>query len=297
MNDNTIAIIGFGEAGTILAEDLAAQGLTVFDFDILIHDPSRRDALHSKAQQANVALCESTADAIRNAAYIFSAVTADSSTDVAETVAETIQPQQIFLDINSVSPDTKRHNADIIEQTGATYIDVAVMAPVPPQRLKVPLLAGGKAAQAVCDALNRFGMNAKYVSDDIGTASAIKMCRSVVVKGMEAITVECFFAARQYGAEQAVLESLAATFPGLGWGDKQPDYFISRAAEHGRRRAAEMRESAKTVAEVGIAPCMANAIAETQQWLVDEMANKGISYDPEQPFEWKSFFDSLHIKK
>ena len=297
MNEKNVAIIGFGEAGSILAADLVKQGLLVSDYDILVHDQARREGLLLKAKQAGVTLSESTAEAIRSAHFIFSAVTAESSTDVADAVAKTIQPRQVFLDLNSVSPDTKRHNANIIERAGATYVDVAVMAPVPPQRLKVPLLIGGRNAQRVCEMLNNFGMNAKYVSDEIGTASAIKMCRSVVVKGMEAITIECFFAARQYGAEQAVLESLAATFPGLGWGDKQPDYFISRVAEHGRRRAAEMRESAKTVAEVGISPRMASAIAETQQWVVDAMATQGVAYDHDNAFEWLTFFDALNIKK
>ncbi len=102
-------------------------------------------------------------------------------------------------------------------------------------------------------------MNATAVSDKIGVASAVKMCRSVMIKGMEALAVECLFAARRYGAEEAVLASLDATYPQMGWRDKLPDYLVSRVAEHGRRRAAEMREVAESLRDVGIDPLMAEA--------------------------------------
>ena len=140
--------------------------------------------------------------------------------------------------------------------------------------------------------LRSIGMNATPASDRIGVPSAVKMCRSVMIKGLEALTVECLFAARRHGAEEAVLASLAATFPEMGWKEKLPDYLISRVAEHGRRRAAEMREAARALRDVGLDPLMAEATAERQEWLVCEIAglNPG---PPADSFSWRALADAI----
>jgi 3-hydroxyisobutyrate dehydrogenase-like beta-hydroxyacid dehydrogenase len=167
------------------------------------------------------------------------------------------------------------------------------MAPVPPQRLAVPMLLGGGEARALAAALQAFGMNATPVAEEIGTASAIKMCRSIMIKGLEALTVECMFAARRFGAEPAVLASLDKTFPHMGWMAELPDYLVSRVAEHGRRRAAEMREVAQTLQEVGLAPTMASATAERHDSLVRQMADAGMAYPTGGTFSWRLLADAL----
>lgn len=289
-----IAFIGFGEAGGILGSDLAAR-VRVRAYDILIHSASRA-ALEAKAKAADVVFCDSLRDAIQSADLIVSAVTASAATDVAIEVARYIQKDQMFLDINSVSPESKQENARCIEAAGALYIEVAVMAPVPPQRLKVPVLVGGAQSSVVAEALRMLGMNATAVSDRIGVASAIKMCRSIMIKGLEALTVESLLAARRYGAEDAVLASLHASFPSLGWNGAFPDYLVSRVAEHGRRRAAEMREVARTLTDVKIEPIMANAIATRQDQLIDAMEGAGISYASDA-FSWRELADALSRPK
>src|SRR5690606_34732295 len=182
------------------------------------------------------------AAAVQDADLVISAVTASSAAQAAVDAAQCLHAGQYFLDINSVSPATKHADRDAIEAAGGFYIESAVMAPVPPYGLKVPMLLGGEHAQALSGSLNELGLRTKAVSTQVGVASAIKMCRSVMIKGLEALTVECMTAARRYGAEEAVLASLNETFPGMGWTENLPHYLISRVAEHGRRRAAEMRE-------------------------------------------------------
>ena len=158
---------------------------------------------------------------------------------------------QIFLDINSVSPATKRENARLIEPSGAQYVEAAVMAPVPPRRLAVPMLLGGPHAVPVAQALSALGMSTTAVAGELGVASAIKMCRSIVIKGLEALTVECVMAAREFEAAEQVFASLDRTFPHMRWTSDLPDYLVGRVAEHGRRRAAEMHEVERTLASVG----------------------------------------------
>jgi 3-hydroxyisobutyrate dehydrogenase-like beta-hydroxyacid dehydrogenase len=283
-----IAIIGFGEVGGIFANDLAKQGIDVSVFDILLVSKRHRRQMLSKARSCSVRAVDGLSNCVRGAGLVISAVTASSALAVAREAGPLLERGQIFLDINSVSPETKCTAARYVERNGAHFVEAAVMDPVPRHRLRVPLLLGGSCAVEASEQLRSIGINATALSDQIGVASALKMCRSVMIKGLEALTVECLFAARQYGAEDAVLESLAATYPGMGWKDDLPDYLISRVAEHGRRRAAEMREAAQALKDVGVEPKMALATAERQEWLVDAISDKKASFQASEPFSWRS---------
>ena len=287
-----IALVGFGEVGTIFGRDLGRLGLELSTYDILLDAPASRPAMLERARAAAVTPRDTLREALQGADLVISAVTASSSRDVARDAAPWLAPGQLFLDVNSVSPETKRGNARAVEASGADYVEAAVMAPVPPVGLAVPMLLGGKRASTLAAALKPFGMNATAVADEIGTASAIKMCRSIIIKGIEALVVESLFAARRFGAEQAVLASLDKTFPHMGWTGELPDYLVSRVAEHGRRRAAEMREVAATLEDVGIRPLMAAATAERQDALVQQMADARLPY-PGGEFSWRALADAL----
>jgi 3-hydroxyisobutyrate dehydrogenase-like beta-hydroxyacid dehydrogenase len=281
MQIKNICLIGFGEVGGIFARDFANMHLHITTFDVLARNSSSRETLQSKALAAGAVLYSTLDEALLGADLVVSAVTATSARDVARDAGRLLKSGQVFLDLNSISPRAKQDNAREIEQAGASYVEAAVMAPVPPQRIRVPMLLGGAKASEMSDTLNAFGMNTKVVDERIGVASAIKMCRSVMIKGLEALTVECLFAARRYGAEDAVLASLHASFPSLGW------------SEHGRRRAAEMREVASTLVEAGIDPLMATATAVRQDSLVDEMQTHNVSYDSSSKFSWREMADRL----
>jgi len=288
-----VALIGFGEAGGILGADLAAQGVDVTAYDILVESEDARATLAERTRMAHVEMCLSLADAIKDSQLIISAVTAAAARDVVGAAAQFIEHGQWFLDINSIAPDTKRANAVVIDKAGGRYVDVAVMAPVPPQRLKVPMLLGGPEVRELASQLQALGFNAKAVADQVGVASAIKMCRSIMIKGLEALTLESMFTARHYGVEAAVLESLHTSFPHMGWNAELPDYLISRIAEHGRRRAAEMREVAVTVKDAKISPTMSGATAQRHESLVDQMKTKGLVYDNGEKFSWRTLADAL----
>ena len=291
-----IALVGFGEAGGILGHDLARQGIEVSFFDILLRSKKARPAMLAKAAASGVHPKDTLRDAIHNAELVISAVTASSAASVAKESALLLQPGQFFLDINSVSPETKRGESRRFDKSKGDFVEAAVMAPVPPQRIKVPMLLGGKSAAALAPRLQATGMNATAVSDQIGVASAIKMCRSVMIKGLEALAIESLFAARRYGAEDAVLASLDASYPSMGWKNKLPDYLISRVAEHGRRRAAEMREAALAVGDVGIDPLLTERTAKRHDWLVDEITALGLPRDAGEfgdSFSWRALADAL----
>jgi 3-hydroxyisobutyrate dehydrogenase-like beta-hydroxyacid dehydrogenase len=288
-----IAIVGFGEAGGILGHDLAADGLEVSTYDILLDSRDARETMLAKARGSNVRAAGNLADLARSAQLVISAVTASSALAVATSAAGLLAGGQTFLDLNSVSPSTKQRMAEQFAKSPAHFVEAAVMAAVPPQRLKVPMLLGGAHAAELAARLPAIGLNASVASDRVGVASAVKMCRSVVIKGLEAIATESMLAARRYGAEDAVLKSLAATFPEMGWQDTLPDYLISRVAEHGKRRAAEMREAAQALRDVGIDPLMAEATAERQESLVREIAAQIPGARVDQSFSWRELADAL----
>lgn len=288
-----IALIGFGEVGGIFGHDFAAAGLGVSTFDILLNAEPSRSAMLDKAKSANVLPCDTLEEAVRGADMVISAVTASSAADMARNAAPLLRGGQTYVDLNSVSPDTKREIAHTLSESAASFVEAAVMAPVLPQRLKVPMLLGGASAATAAERLQAIGMNVKPVSDRIGVASAIKMCRSIIIKGLEAITVESMFAARRYGAEKQVLESLAATYPGMGWDGTLPDYLISRVAEHGKRRAAEMREAARAVADAGLEPLTALATAQRQDWLAQVIAEFSLAVPKGEGFAWQELADAI----
>jgi 3-hydroxyisobutyrate dehydrogenase-like beta-hydroxyacid dehydrogenase len=288
-----VAIIGFGEAGGIFAKDLALAGMDVGVFDILFNCNRQRQPMLRKAQACGVTAASSLKDCLYKAELVISAVTASSALDVAKEAGRFLGEGQLFLDINSVSPATKRKAAGYVARRGARFVEAAVMSAVPKQRLQVPMLLGGPHAFETAECLQRIGMNATPLSDQLGVASAVKMCRSVIVKGLEALVIESLFAARMYGAEDRVLESMAASYPGMGWEDHLPDYLISRVAEHGHRRSVEMREVAQTLHDVGIDPMMALATAQRQEQLVGEMAKRRFAFGSAERFSWRSLSDAV----
>jgi 3-hydroxyisobutyrate dehydrogenase-like beta-hydroxyacid dehydrogenase len=187
----SVALIGFGEAGGILGRDLASLGIRVRIFDRLLDDPGARQALLAKAADAGVQACASAAAAVEDAQLVISAVTAGSALAVATELAGALRPGQVFMDINSVAPTTKQAASAALQPGAVAYVDAAVMAPVPPQRLRTPILLGGAQAMTVLRWLEPLGFNLTVVADSIGVASAIKMCRSIMIKGLEALTSEC----------------------------------------------------------------------------------------------------------
>lgn len=284
-----ITFIGFGEAGGILAGDLARENdVTIWDRKL---QGAERAAMREKAHLAGVRVADSLAQALEGAALIFSTVTAGSALEVALAAAEYVREGQFFLDLNSVAPETKRIAANRF--LPGAYLDVAVMAPVPPARLSTPLLIGGAQARALTERLSALGLNARYGADEVGKVSAIKMCRSVMIKGLEALTTECLFAAREYGVEEQVLASLHASFPSLGWNDALPGYLISRVAEHGIRRSEEMEEVVKTLHDAGGAGLMSRATAQAQRQLPQSMAARDLNYAQLVPFDWKALAAKL----
>jgi 3-hydroxyisobutyrate dehydrogenase-like beta-hydroxyacid dehydrogenase len=266
-NTIRIGMIGFGEVGQRFARDfLAREGVEIAAYDVLFDAAPSGVSKTSPgiARELGVKPASSAHAAVEGAQYVFSAVTADRAEEVARTMAPLLKPGQIFVDVNSAAPGTKRRAAALIAKSGASYLEAAVMAPVLKPGITVPILAGGPVAEAVAEDLNKLGMNLTAVAAEYGRASAMKLCRSIMIKGWEALLVDCAAAARHWDVETEVFGSLDASYPSINWRALAED-MGERVATHGIRRAAEMREAADMLADMGLVPELSRAVADAQE--------------------------------
>jgi 3-hydroxyisobutyrate dehydrogenase-like beta-hydroxyacid dehydrogenase len=268
-----VGLIGYGEVGRILAEDLRARDVRVTVYDLKLDTPAGEE-MRAHAAAHRVSVAASHAGVADRVDLVVSAVTASQAVPVAEVCAPAVRRGTFFLDFNSASPGAKIRAAGVIDGAGGRYVEGAVMTSIPPYRIRVPLLLGGPHAAMLEPALQALGFAARVASERLGVASATKMCRSVMIKGLEAMVIESFTTARAYGVEDAVLASLKETFPGIDW-ERQGAYFFQRVIEHGRRRSEEVREVAATVREAGLTPWSSTGTAERQAWVAD-LADAGV---------------------
>jgi len=262
-NSPRVSFIGFGEAGQAIASGLREAGLErIAAWDILFPAPEG-ERLKAAGKTMGVRLASSAAEAVAETDLIVSAVTAASSVGAAQSVAPHLAGNPYYLDINSVSPGRKQATEKLLGDR-ARYIDVAVVAAIHPARHKTPLLIAGPHAEAAAPLLRELEMQLSVVGAATGAAAAIKMIRSVMIKGIEALTLECFLAASRAGVLDEVTASLKNNYPGLDWA-KIAEYNLERMASHGERRAAEMEESALTLRELGLDPRMVDATVKDQR--------------------------------
>ena len=258
-----ICFIGFGEAGQAIASGLREAGVERMSaWDILFPKTDGKRLLRA-GETIGVACASSAAEAVRTADLIVSAVTAASSLEAAQSVKPHLSGKPFFLDINSVSPARKQETARCLGD-GARYVDVAVIASIHPARHQTPMLLAGPYAKAVAPKLTALDMHVSVAGPETGAAAAIKMVRSVMIKGIEALTLECFLAAARAGVVDQVAASLKNNYPCLDWAKVIP-YNLDRMAVHGERRAAEMEEVAATLRELGVEPLMTESTVKRQR--------------------------------
>jgi 3-hydroxyisobutyrate dehydrogenase-like beta-hydroxyacid dehydrogenase len=263
-----IGMLGLGEVGVRLVEDLLQHSQAeILVWDKQFDDPNSKPIAHLQTFVNNPRVVAVDAAAqLGQANLVLSAVTAQQAIDAANSVLPGLHHNTWFVDFNSVSPTTKQTMAESVTQQSGRFVEAAIMSPIDPKRIASPILLAGPHAQTFLEIgadLGFVGMT--FCSSDYGKAAATKMCRSVMIKGMEALVTESMLAAKYYGVEDAVLTSLNNLFPRPDWPD-HARYLISRSVLHGVRRAEEMREVTETVRDAGIEPWMSAACVERQDW-------------------------------
>jgi len=289
-----IGFVGFGEAGFHIGGGLRSAGIAgITAYDINLETPGLGEKIRQRAAETGTRLVRSNAE-LTGAAdavdIVISTVTANQALDAARQTAPGLGPGHLYADLNSVSPALKQTIDRVISATGARFVEVAVMAPAPPYGHKVPMLVGGAGGEEFVERMTPFGMRLEFTSTKVGEAAATKMCRSIIVKGMEALLTECVLGASRYGAEARVFQSLAETFPGLDWAE-MATYMVGRVVVHGERRAREMEEVVETLRSSGFDPIMAEATARRMDW----SAQLGLKklFGGEAPSSYSEFADAV----
>jgi 3-hydroxyisobutyrate dehydrogenase-like beta-hydroxyacid dehydrogenase len=286
-----IGFVGFGEAGFHIAAGLRKAGIEqITAFDINSQTPGLGEKIRQRAAETGTLLVDSNGELAGLSDIVLSVVTSDQALIAAQQTAPGLTSRYLYADLNSVSPALKQAIECVVSATGARYVEVAVMSPIPPYGHRAPMLVGGAGGADFIAAMKPFGMQMEFTSVKVGEAAATKMCRSIIVKGMEALLTECVLGASRYGAEERVFKSLAETFPGLDW-SAMATYMVGRVVVHGERRAREMEEVADTLRSMGVEPMMAEATAARMDW----SAQLGLKklFHGEAPATHKEFADAI----
>ncbi|MBP1883788.1 NAD(P)-dependent oxidoreductase [Sinorhizobium mexicanum] len=276
-----IAFIGFGEAAQAMASGLAEEpGVSALSaFDIRFADGAQAPALSAKAAEWKVSTHAQIGEAVAAADIVLSLVVGSAAVHVGAEAGRVLKADQIFVDLNSISPDAKKKVGEALAQGGkAAFVEGAVMARVPPYKHKVPILLAGAAAERAAALLTKAGMDIEAVGTQIGQACAVKMIRSVIVKGVEALLIESLTAAEKAGVRERILDSISETFPGIDW-RQTATYYIGRTQQHGARRVTEMKEAAATLESLGLRPVLSLAISETIKAAHEKLKASGLAFD------------------
>jgi 3-hydroxyisobutyrate dehydrogenase-like beta-hydroxyacid dehydrogenase len=260
-----VGLIGFGQAGQILARELAAAGAAdIAAFDVLFAD--RASGPSRSLDACAVRDCASAAAAADGAELVICAVTPAQGLEAARAVAWGIEKGAYYLDLNSAAPSLKQLSAGAIEGRGGRYVEAAVMAPLAEARLAAPMLLGGRYASAFLDLARPLGFSgATLFSEQVGKAAAAEMCCSAMLRGFEALMAESLLAARRHGVEATVLSVLTDLAPAADW-PALARGMIAGSLEGGARHAADLSEIARTLEEAGVMPLMTRAAARRHGW-------------------------------
>lgn len=242
-----IAVLGLGEAGFLIASGLAAQGADVIGFD------------PAGSENGAVALAKTAQEAITGADVVFSINSASVSIRVAENASQYLREGALFCDLNTGTPSLKARIAQIFPE--GSFVDVAVMKPVPGNAEKVPMSVSGGGAAKLIELLGGLDLNLTYVSEVAGDAAARKLLRSIFAKGMASVVIDYLWAAKEMGLENWALEEVMAEFDGSDRHTVQR--YLSGTAKHAKRRSVEMADVVAMLSEIGYDSTMVGPIELT----------------------------------
>ncbi|MBD8595302.1 NAD(P)-dependent oxidoreductase [Pseudomonas sp. CFBP 8758] len=254
-----LLFIGFGEAAYHLATGLRTQGdLQIGAFDAQADDPQRGAPIRQRAERTRVTLFDSLESACQGARFVACLTSASSALAVAERVLPLLVAGQTYVDMNSAAPTVKQVIAALPRAPGVAFCDAAVMGTVPGNNHRVPMLLAGDGARAFADAFNPYGMRLTVLDAEAGAASAIKMLKSVVMKGLPQLLLEAFQAGEKFGVLDTLVDSLGESLNGKTV-EQLANTFTARTLIHAKRRSAEMDDVVTTLEDAGVDATMSRA--------------------------------------
>ena len=252
-----VAVLGLGEAGGAISQDLAAAGVRV-----RAYDPLPRPA-------EGLIACTDEADAARGADLVLSVNSAKAAEDALRAGLPGMGEGAVWADLNTGAPALKRRLGEVAAAAGVAFADVSLMAPVPGKGLFTPMLVSGPAAPAYAGLLGPVGARITTLDGPAGEAATRKLLRSVFFKGMAAAAVEALYAARAAGLEDWMRQHIAEELASAD--ERFAERLETGSHRHATRRAEEMRAASQLLGELGVPARISDA---SRDWL-DQLAADG----------------------
>lgn len=290
-----VGFIGFGEAAYLISEGLLQEGVKIiYAYDVNDNHPVLGPAIRERAAKLNIPLTSSLEELCEKTEYIFCATSAKVAESIAKDIKPYLKPDHYYIDMNAASPMVMEKVASHVGETGAKFVDAAVMDSVPLKKHKVPMYLSGSGALDFQKVGTQFGMNLKFISETAGSSSAIKMFRSIFMKGFSALLLETLQSSRKYGVEEMVMESLNQSITGKAL-DETANILLTRMAIHAERRVAEMNEVIDTLGMLNIDATMAEAVKKKLQLLVDSGVREKLNN--QVPSHYSQLIDLLDFQE
>ena len=284
-----LGFIGFGEVGFELARGLKQEGLSgIVAFDPMTGDAKYGPLVQSRAKEADVALLPTPQAVATTAEVIIAAVPGSKALAVALELAPALKPNQVYADVSTSTAANKKQMALAIESVGALFADGALMGGLSMQRHKVPTLLSGSGSERFIDLLSPFGMSLTKVSNIAGDAIAIKLVRSIAMKGLASLAVETLAAATKLGVDTAVLRSIEDTLSAASFKETL-DWLVTASAVHAERQVHEMNDVMLMMQEIGVEPTMTQGTTRRLEWLAAK--NYKSRFHGKKPREWQEVAD------
>ena len=251
------AFLGFGEVASRFANRLRERGAAVLAYDVLLERPGGRETLVARAAGAPPEFAP-LAQTLARADIVLSTVTTDVALPAARDCVALLRAGQMYVDLNATSPAVKRETASVVAQSGADFVEGAILSAIGVAGPDAKVLLCGPRADEATAVLSRLGLNVHAYGTEIGKASSFKMLRSVFSKGLEALLIECLLAGRHAGIEQALWQEIVATIDAASFDDVGGNWVRTPATAHGRRYH-EMLQVAEVLRELQVDAPMTSA--------------------------------------
>lgn len=269
MSKPRIGFIGFGEAAYNIAKGLKEDGIFhITAYDKFWNIEPQASIIGKRAREIDVSLASSLEEMIKESDYILSAVSANFALPLAREAKQYLEKGKCFVDMNAASPMTKEEVSEVILETGASFVDAAVMGPIPVYKHKVPISVCGNGAKGFLNVFSAYGMDLTYMGEKPGSASASKMFRSIFMKGFVAILLETIIASNKYQIEDDVLSSIQKTLQD-GSFNEIINNLLTRGVIHSERREHEMEEVITTLQSLGVDYTMSEGTKNKLRWCTE----------------------------
>lgn len=279
-----LGFIGFGEVGYEIAGGLVKEGLMeIYAFDPMQNHEKKGSYIKKQAEAAKVTLLACAEAVAEECAIILSVTPGAAALDAAKSILGKLSQGKVLVDLSTSLPGTKKTIDILVRETGAKFVDGALMASLSQSHHKVPILLAGAGANEVIQALTPYGMKIEKVSDTAGDAIAVKLIRSVYMKGIAALGAEMLEAADVLKVDRLVLDSIGDTLNDKPF-EEMNNHLVIASAWHGARQVHEMEDVTRMLKDIGVAPTMTEATIRRLEWFRDLEAAEYFGND--RPKEW-----------